>query len=106
MSIGHQSHETATPRERAVVVGVEWRGSRWEVRDSLDELSQLAETAGAEVVGVFTQKLATPNPATFVGKGKLDEIRLARTTLDYDAVLFDDELSPGQQAACRKKPWT
>jgi GTP-binding protein HflX len=90
-------HQSARPRERAVVVGVEWRNSRWQVGDSLDELTELAETAGVEIVGRYTQRLDTPNPATFVGKGKLDEIRLAKAHLDYSVVLFDDELSPGQQ---------
>jgi GTP-binding protein HflX len=89
--------DTARPRERAVVVGVEWRESRWALQDSLDELAQLAETAGAEVVGAFTQRLATPNPATYVGKGKLEEIRQAKATLNYDVVLFDEELTPGQE---------
>jgi GTP-binding protein HflX len=80
-----------------VVVGVAWRDSRWEIGDSLDELTQLAETAGVEVVGRFVQRLETPNPATYVGKGKLEEIRQAKADLTYDLVLFDEELSPGQQ---------
>jgi GTPase len=89
--------ETARPRELAVVVGVEWRESRWAIGDSLDELAQLAETAGAEVVGRFVQRLATPNPATYVGKGKLEEIRQAKAELNYDVALVDEELAPGQQ---------
>jgi GTP-binding protein HflX len=89
--------DTARPRELAVVVGVEWRESRWAIDDSLDELAQLAETAGVEVVGRFVQRLATPNPATYVGKGKLEEIRQAKAELNYDVALFDEELAPGQQ---------
>ena len=80
-----------------MVVGVEWRESRWAIGDSLDELAQLGETAGVEVVGRFVQRLATPNPATYVGKGKLEEIRQAKAELNYNVALFDEELAPGQQ---------
>lgn len=57
----------------------------------------MAETANVEVIGTFTQRLTTPNAATYVGKGKLEELRQARAELAYDTILFDDELSPGQQ---------
>lgn len=90
------NYPTAAPVETAAVVGVAWRESRWDVRDSLDELTQLAETAGVTVAATFTQRLDTPHPATYVGKGKLEEIRLAREERQFDMVIFDDELSPGQ----------
>ncbi|MCC6627550.1 MAG: GTPase HflX [Chloroflexi bacterium] len=102
-AIAPKTIETARPREQAVVVGIEWRESRWNLDDSLDELAELAETAGVTVVGRFTQRLDTPNPATYVGKGKLDEIRQARTELHYDVVLFDEELAPGQQRHIEEK---
>ncbi|PZR97316.1 MAG: GTPase HflX, partial [Candidatus Chloroheliales bacterium] len=66
------------------------------ISDSLDELEQLAATANVDVVGVVTQKLDNPNPATFVGKGKLEEIVALSEQLGVDVVIFDEELSPGQ----------
>jgi GTP-binding protein HflX len=68
----------------------------------LDELELLAHTAGAEVVGRTVQRLDSPNPATFIGKGKLDEVAAERQATDYTMVLFDDELSPSQQRNLEK----
>lgn len=62
----------------------------------LDELAFLAETAGARTECVFTQKLPFPNPRTYVGEGKLQEIKVYADTHNIDAVIFDDELSPSQ----------
>ncbi|MFN5736600.1 MAG: GTPase HflX, partial [Flavobacteriales bacterium] len=62
----------------------------------LDELAFLAETAGAVGVMNFTQKLPYPNPRTYVGEGKLQEIKAYAELHDIDAVIFDDELSPSQ----------
>ncbi len=62
----------------------------------LDELAFLAETAGAVGVMAFTQKLPYPNPRTYVGEGKLQEIKNYADEQDIDAVIFDDELSPSQ----------
>jgi GTP-binding protein HflX len=67
------------------------------VEDSLAELALLARTAGLEVVGQITQRLAAPNPATYIGKGKVEELAQLQRELGYDIALFDDELSPGQQ---------
>ncbi len=84
--------------ERAFLVAVEVRGGgAWNSESSLDELAQLAGTAGAVVVGRTIQRLDSPNPATYIGKGKLAEIIALRPQLDYDLVIFDDELSPSQQ---------
>lgn len=83
-------------RERALLVGVE-RQNGWSVSDSLQELAQLAETAGAEVLGAVTQKKDRPDPAYFIGKGKLDELRLLRQEQGSNLIIFDDELSPAQQ---------
>jgi GTP-binding protein HflX len=69
----------------------------WSLEGSLAELGELARTAGAEIVGSVTQRLSTPTPATFVGRGKLEEIASLRADTDYDLVIFDDELSPAQQ---------
>ncbi len=72
------------------------RRSQQALRDSLDELAQLAEAAGAEVAGVMAQQLDAPSQ-TYVGKGKLDEIREARRAVGFDSVICDDELTPTQQ---------
>src|SRR5690348_7765456 len=82
--------------ERALLVGVELHEDVWALQDSLDELAQLATTAGVVVVGQVTQKLDDPNPATLVGKGKLEEIRAQVQEQHADTVLFDTELSPRQ----------
>ena len=91
-------HSTEPRVERAFLVAVEVRrGGTWNTESSLDELAQLAGTAGAVVVGRTVQRLDSPNPATYIGKGKLAEIIALRAQLEYDLVIFDDELSPSQQ---------
>lgn len=90
------SEPTRPPRERAFLVGVELRNqpSLLSLEDSLDELALLSDTAGLEVVGEATQKLDSPNPETFIGSGKVDEIKaLVEETL-AEVVVFDNELSP------------
>ncbi len=83
--------------ERAVLVGlVNNRQNEAKSREYLDELAFLADTAGAETVRVFTQKLEYPNPRTFVGKGKLDEIRQFVEDNDIGMAIFDDELTSKQ----------
>lgn len=91
--------ETAPTPERALLVGVDF-GSRnaWPIEDSLAELARLAQTDGAEVVGSVTQRLDAPNARTFIGSGKVKEICELVRSLTVDVVLFDDELSPSQQA--------
>ncbi|KAF8700113.1 hypothetical protein HU200_034476 [Digitaria exilis] len=86
-------------QEKAYLVGVEWKragGSLFGIEESLKELEQLADTAGLVVVGSTYQKLSTPNPRTYIGSGKVSEIRTAIQALDVETVIFDDELSPGQ----------
>ena len=83
--------------ERVFLVGVELKARQsWEVRDSLAELTQLATTAGAVVVGDGTQKLEAPTAATFIGPGKAEEFAVRCRAEDIDTVIFDDELSPAQ----------
>jgi GTP-binding protein HflX len=94
-------HSTADEAERAYLVGVQRTNDRdrWRGESSLAELALLAKTAGAEVVGSSLQRLDSPNPATYAGKGKLDEIRaLCAAPGGPTMVIFDDELSPSQQA--------
>ena len=64
--------------------------------DHLRELADLADTAGAVVVGELTQQIDRPHPGTYLGKGKLEELRLRVEELDASLVLFDEELSPTQ----------
>ena len=78
-------------------MGVELKsGETRATRESLDELGELAETAGAEVIGEGTQKVETPNAATYIGKGKADEFAKFCAENTVDTVIFDDELSPAQ----------
>lgn len=87
---------TTPPLERTFMVGVELRGTEnlLSLEDSLAELELLASTAGLDVVGEITQKLDTPNPKTYIGPGKVEEVKALVEELLVDVVLFDDELSP------------
>ncbi len=71
-------------------------GARHHLDEHLQELGRLADTAGAEVVGEMTQQLDRPNPATYLGKGKIEELRQRIESEGISLVLFDDELSPTQ----------
>ncbi len=85
--------------ERAFLVGVELQNQSnlLSVDDSLSELALLAETAGLEVVGSTTQKLDRPHTKTFIGTGKIEEVRALINELNAQMVIFDDELSPRHQ---------
>ena len=85
-------------REQIVLVGVQLaERTADEVDANLDELEQLVDTAGADSVDRIVQRRDAPDPATFVGRGKADEILDASLEHDADTVVFDDELSPAQQ---------
>ncbi|HEX2781077.1 MAG TPA: GTPase HflX, partial [Gemmatimonadaceae bacterium] len=71
-------------------------GAKHHLDEHLRELAALADTAGADVVGEVTQQIDRPNPATYLGKGKIDELRDRVGELDASLVIFDDELSPSQ----------
>ncbi|HEV2065245.1 MAG TPA: GTPase HflX, partial [Thermomicrobiales bacterium] len=92
-----QSVATNAGPEQALLISVEQPGQTWEAADSLDELARLAESVDVEVVGSVTQRLAHPHPATYVGKGKLEEIKSLREELGYELVMIDGELTPAQQ---------
>ncbi len=93
-----------TFRERIVLVGVSIPPlSTVDTEASLDELAQLVDTAGADAVGSLVQRRQAPDPATYVGSGKVDEIRMLADEVDCDTVVFDDELSPAQQKNLQKK---
>ena len=89
-------------RERAVIVGVDRPGLEWPLESSLAELERLADTAGADVVASTMQRLDAPNPRTFVGSGKAEEIAELARSSEADLVIFDDELTPSQQANLEK----
>ncbi len=86
------------PRERAVLVGVERPDQEWTLESSLAELERLAWTAGADMVAKTSQRLDSPNPRTFVGSGKAEEIASLARSYAADVVIFDDELTPSQQS--------
>ncbi|MCI1727209.1 MAG: GTPase HflX [Lachnospiraceae bacterium] len=88
--------------ERAVLVGLDAGHDGFtdaDAEESLDELKELAETAGAEAVGRMIQKRTSPDPETYLGSGKISELKEMMLALDADLALFDDELSPAQTAA-------
>ena len=96
--------ETRPAKQRAFLVGVDITRTsnlnshaRLSVDASMQELALLCDTAGLDVVGQMTQKLDAPNPNTFIGPGKLDELLTWREAADYNVVVFDDELSPRHQ---------
>jgi len=89
--------ETKKKIERAVLIGIIHQGQDdREVEDYLDELSFLAETAGAQPVKRFMQRLNAPNPRTFLGSGKIMDIAAFIKDNEIDIAIFDDELSPSQ----------
>lgn len=90
-------YETAKPQETAVLVAVPgYRQTDEQTKEYLDELAFLTETAGAETIRRFVQKLEKPDRATFVGSGKLEEIKAFVKEHNVDMVIFDDDLSPSQ----------
>ncbi len=95
---------TAQPRERAFLVGVEIHGQDHllTLEDSLNELSLLCETAGLEVVGELTQKMDRPNPETFIGSGKVEELKALAEDYLAQVIVFDNELSPRHQRELEK----
>ena len=92
-----KTYDTAVKQERAVLVGVIRPGEKpEETKEYLDELTFLVDTAGGVVDNIFTQKMLKPDRGTFVGTGKLEEIRAYVKSEEIDMVVFDDELSPSQ----------
>ena len=92
-------YSTGKEAEKAILVGValQSKGVGYDrMSEYLEELSFLAETAGAQTVRIFTQNLDKPVHATFIGKGKLEEIKAYTQDNEVDMLIFDDELSPTQ----------
>ena len=87
--------ELKEEKERVILVGVATRENE-DVQDSLDELEELVETAGAQTVGRVVQSREGIHPGYYVGTGKLEEIQMAVRALDATGIVCDDELSPSQ----------
>ncbi|PYI74569.1 MAG: GTPase HflX, partial [Verrucomicrobia bacterium] len=84
-------------QERALLIGLEKKGvSKWDLHDSLEELRELANSAGAEVVDTVTQKLQKPTAPYYIGRGKAESIKESCQDQQVTSVIFDDELSPAQ----------
>ncbi|MEY3512207.1 MAG: GTPase HflX, partial [Actinomycetota bacterium] len=87
-----------TFRERIVLVGVTFpAGDEFETERHLDELALLVDTAGADSIARVVQRRHAPDPATYLGSGKVEELRELCVSVDADTVVFDNELSPAQQ---------
>lgn len=100
-----KTYPTHPPREKAFLVGVEIRSEPGliSLEDSIGELARLADTAGLDIVGESTQKLDVPHAATYIGSGKVEEIRLLVEETLADIIIFDNELSPRHQRELEEK---
>ena len=83
-------------RDRVILIEVRTPQSEVDEQDSLDELASLADTAGAEVLGTVIQNLENPEPGTYIGRGKIEEVKALAQELEANGVIADDELSPAQ----------
>jgi GTP-binding protein HflX len=95
--VSEHTQTTAVERERAVLVGTERPHMLIPVGESLAELGRLAATAGVAIVGTIVAPLRRVHPATFIGKGKVEEVRALADEAHANVVVFDDPLSPAQQ---------
>ncbi|MBN2043503.1 MAG: GTPase HflX [Anaerolineales bacterium] len=95
---------TTQPKERTMLVGVEISGDEilLPLEESLAELYRLADTAGLDVVGEVQQKLSQPNPKTYIGSGKVEEIKGLIDEFQAEIVIFDNELNPRHQRELEK----
>lgn len=102
--ISPKYYETAQPKERAFLVGVELKQEHplLPVEDSLEELGRLADTAGLVVIGQTIQRLDRPDSATFIGSGKVEEVKMLIDELQAGVVIFDEELNPRNQRELEK----
>ncbi len=82
--------------ERGCIVGIDLGDGRWDIESSMEEMAKLASTAGVAVIERVRQRLAAPNPAFFIGRGKVEQLLALKHQLGLDVLLFDGELSPRQ----------
>ncbi|MBA3626556.1 MAG: GTPase HflX, partial [Chloroflexi bacterium] len=100
MNARRSTIDLVPPTERAFLLAVDTgRDEGWSAEDSLAELANLADTAGAEVVGAEWQNRRHPDPNWYVGKGKAEDLVHAKTETGFTMLITDDELSPNQQKA-------
>jgi GTP-binding protein HflX len=90
-------------QKRAILVAVVLPGAQRELEDPLDELRGLAKTAGVKTVGALIQNRQWPDAGTYLGKGKVDELKLLAASQDVDTIIFDNNLSPGQTRNLEKQ---
>lgn len=90
-----QLYDLNDVEERVILVGVQ-EGDGEDAEESVEELAELSKTAGAQVVGTVIQKRERIHPGTYVGKGKMEELKMLLTALDATGIICDDELSPVQ----------
>ncbi len=97
-------YPTAPPREKAYLVGAGSKNERplLPIEDSVEELGRLADTAGLEVVGQAIQRFNRPDRSTYIGSGKVEEVKMMVEELGAGVVIFDDELSPRHQRELEK----
>ncbi len=98
-----KTFDTSEKKERVILVAVDTGQNTTDVEISLDELEELADTAGAETVGRLVQNREAFHPGTYIGKGKMDELREMSERFRADAVICDDELSPAQITNLQKE---
>ena len=98
-------YDTQEPlRERALLIGLERPGhGKWAVKDSLEELRELAESAGAEVLDLISQKRDNPAAATFIGSGKVEELAAQCKETGANIVIFDDDLANREAFLANKR---
>ncbi|MGK0378598.1 MAG: GTP-binding protein HflX, partial [Patiriisocius sp.] len=95
--------EITIEHEKTILIGlITQNQDEHKSMEYLDELEFLTYTAGGEVIKRFTQKVTTPNPKTFIGTGKMEEVRVFVEANDIGTVIFDDELSAAQQKNIEK----
>ncbi|MBI1869710.1 MAG: GTPase HflX [Chlamydiae bacterium] len=98
-----QMQNVAQGPEKAILVGVEWRGNRiWDLESSIEELLELVDTAGARVVATLLAKIDKPTPTYFIGSGKANELAALTQESGADLIVFDDDLSPAQSRNLEK----
>src|SRR5919205_4261963 len=88
---------TNSEPNRAVLLAADNADNGWSAEESVAELARLADTAGIDVVGTVVQRVREPHPASYLGKGRIREIKDEKSTLRFDTVIADDELAPAQQ---------
>lgn len=96
MENGIRIDQTGQEREKVLLVGVDTGDGDLPEADSLEELAALADTAGAEVCGTVIQKMNNPEPGTYIGTGKIEEIKQLLSQSGASGIITDDELSPAQ----------